>query len=127
MFEYTAAAARFRMLDGSSVAEVKKRPSGKVLAGIAMVYNRPHPAEWGGKSCQDTFAPGCFARFMAGNRGTDFCRMHIHTKRFGGTGDGALALVDTPEALLFKLRLDEDDPESVKLFRNVAAGTLSGA
>src|SRR2546430_1610685 len=81
-----------------------------VLAGIGTVYNVAHLSTWPGIDI-DLFLPGCFAKFVRDGGDTAFHRMHAHSKPFGTTRDGSLALQDTPEGLLFQCRLDIDDAE----------------
>jgi HK97 family phage prohead protease len=97
-----------------------------VLGGVGTVYNLAHPATSGRDWQQDVFLPGCFTAYIE-SRSTAFHRMHKCEKVFGSTSDGSLALVDTSNALLFKLKIDETDAEACELFDQVANRALPGA
>jgi HK97 family phage prohead protease len=104
-----------------------RRQGWLVLGGVGTVYNLAHPANIGHYWQQDVFAPGCFTKYINAGRNTSVHRMHNHQKSYGSTGDESLRLVDTAEALIFRLKLDEDDMEAVKLFNDVASRALPGA
>ena len=102
-------------------------PTGRVLRGFAALYRKAHPftGDDEGPADADYLLPGCFAESLKRGDCVRFCAMHLRSRDFGSTSDGALKLLETETGLAFELKLSDSD-DHAELLREIASDAKRG-
>lgn len=106
----------------------REKDGEKRIEGIGAPYNSwttLYKSKW--MEIREQYAPGCFTESLRSDEDVKSCRNHIRHDILGRLSNKTLKLNDKDDGLFYDVRLNNEDPEAMRIHAQVKRGDIIGA